>query len=131
MITLGTGIITLGSVVIGDSMILVGATESKQVVHQQKRTIEGYSSTSVYPIHGGRSLTLGSDLNETTMGIWCFSTITEVKELELLQTTQQLNYKGDIYTVLIVDTSDFKPLFKTEQESDTKKYTGTIKLIEA
>lgn len=131
MIIQGTGVITLGPVVISDSMILVGDVESSQVTYEQKRTVEGYSSTVVYPKPGGRAFTLGSDLSQNIMGIWCLSTLQEVQALALLRIKQTLLYRGASYTVWIVDTSNVTPLYKNEPESATKAYTGTIKLIEA
>lgn len=124
--------ITLGGVVISGNMYLSGVVESRGVVHQQKRTVEGYSSTAVYPLHGGRTFTLGSDLSGgTTMGIWCKSVIDGLKLLELSGTLQILDYRGTLYSVYIVDTSNFKPLYKWQEESATKSYTGQITLIEA
>ena len=122
----------IGALLISDDMLLSGVVESSQVAYQQKRTVEGYSSVKVYPRVGGRPLTFGSDTSGgTVMGIWCQSLIEDIKLLELTGVPQTLDYRGNTHSVYIVDTSDFTPLFKWEEESPTKKYTGTIKLIEA
>lgn len=94
--------------------------------------MEGVSKVTITLKVGGRPLTLGSDSSGgSTMGIWCKETIDEIKLLELTLTPQTLDYQGTAYLVYIVDTTDFTPLFKWEPEGPTKKYTGTIKLIEA
>jgi len=124
--------ITLGTVTLSDNMTLTGVVQSSSVVYEQKISLEGYSNTAVYPKIGGRPLTMGSSTDGgSTMGVWCSSAIDEVKALEASRSPQALNYHGDPYTVLIVDTSDFTPLFKWEPEGPNKKYTGNIKMIEA
>jgi hypothetical protein len=123
--------ITLGGITISDNMYLSGDVESGGVVHQQKRTIEGVSSILISQKIGGRAFTLGSDMaGGSVMGIWCKSLIDSIKALELAGLPQQLNYRGTIYSVYIVDTSGFTPLFKWQEESATKAYTGQLTLIE-
>lgn len=122
--------ITLGNIEISDDMTLEGIIQNAGVVYQQKRSVEGYSDTFVQPSIGGGGYTLGSNLsNGSSMGIWCQETIEEIKALELTGAPQTLNYRGTLYRVYIVDTTDFTALFKWELESPTKKYTGNIKLI--
>jgi hypothetical protein len=125
-------VITLDTLTISDNMVLTGIIEASQVVYEQERTVEGVSKVTISPKVGGRPLTLGSDTSGgSTMGVWCQATIEGVKDLELTRTPKVLDYNGAIFYVYIVDTSDFTPLFKWEPESPTKKYIGTIKMIEA
>ena len=124
--------ITLGGITISDNMVLSGVIEASLTIYQQKRTVEGVSRTRITEKIGGRELTLGSDTSGgSNMGMWCSSIIENIKELEKTLTPKVLNYRGVEYLVYIVDTTDFTPLFKWEEEGPTKKYTGTIKLIEA
>ena len=123
--------ITIGGIPISDNMVLSGVTNSSQVVSQQRRTLEGYSSVLVSRKFGGRTLTLGSDTSDgSIMGIWCKSDIDAIKAIELLCAPIDINYRGELYRGYVVDTSDFTPLFKWEQESPNKKYTGKITIIE-
>lgn len=123
--------ITLGSITISDNMYLGGVTQAKQVIPQQLRTSEGLSLLTVHVTPGGRTLTLGTtNLNGATQGIWCQSTIDEIKDLEATAATVVLDHNGDIYNVKIVDTSDFSQFFQNEPVSPDKKYTGKITMIE-
>lgn len=124
--------IIFDTITLSDDMLLKGVVEASQVAYEQERTVEGVSRVTISPKVGGRPLTLGSDTSGgSTMGIWCLETVEAIKALELSGTPKTLNYHGTIYSVYIVDTSDFTQLFKWEPLSPTKKYIGTIKLIEA
>ncbi len=123
--------VTLGGIVISDNMYLGGVVESKQVVHQQVRTVEGNSLLRVTTTPGGRTLTLGTtNLDGATQGIWCQSKIEEIKVFEAAGTSIILNHHGDTYTVRIIDTSDFAQMFQFEPASPDKKFTGKITMIE-
>jgi len=123
--------ITLGGVTISDNMYLGGITEAKQVAHQQERTVEGVSKLRVVPTPGGRIITLESqNLNGSIQGIWCQSVIDEVKILEAANVAYTLDHHGTTYTVKIVDTTGFRPLFSFEPVTPNKKYTGKLITIE-
>jgi hypothetical protein len=63
------------------------------------------------------------------MGIWCQHTIEELRVLEQGATPVELNYRGDIYNVLI-SGMEFTPFIQNELEGPNKGYTGTITMIE-
>lgn len=122
--------INLGGIVISDNMYLNGIESASQVAIEQMRTIEGVSVVRAHPTPGGRALTLGSqNLSGMTQGIWCSETIDQIKELELAAVSVSLDYRGDIYAVIITGTR-FVPMYQFELEGPYKKFTGTISLIE-
>ncbi len=124
--------ITLGGIEISDNMYLGGVTQAKQVSFKQSRTIEGVSILRTVATPGGRVLTLGTTfLNNATQGIWCKSTIDEIKLLELQLLTIVLDHHDTIYNVKIIDTTDFAQMFQWEPVSESKKYTGRLTMIEA
>jgi hypothetical protein len=112
-------------------MYLGGIAEAKQVVHEQKRSIEGVSFLTTRVLAGGRNLTLGTtNLNGAVQGIWFQQDVDQIKALETANASVTLNYHGDVYTVKIVDTSDFKQMFQSEVVQPCKAYLGTVKMIE-
>lgn len=122
--------ITLGGVTIDDDMYLSGLESNKQVVVDQKRTVDGVSVTRIRPLPGGRALTLGSqNRGGSIQGIWEWSTIESIKSLELQAQSVILDYRGVTYTVLITGT-DFDPFLQFEVEGPTKKFTGSVSLLE-
>ena len=122
--------ITLGGIEISDNMYLGGVIESKQIEHEQVRTVEGISRLRTVPTPGGRELTLGTTNDKGVMGIWCQSVIEEVKALEATNQVLTLDHHGTIYLIKITDTSDFQPLFQWEPSSPKKHWVGNIKMIE-
>lgn len=122
----------IGPLTLSDNMSFVGDVESSQVIYEPQRTIEGLSKVTITEKIGGRIFTIGSDLSDgSTMGIWCQSDIEDVKALELSRAPQTIIANGKTYSAYIVETTNFTPMFKQEPSGPTKKYTGTIKLIEA
>lgn len=124
--------ITLGGIEINKDMYLHGVIESRQIAFTQGRTVvDGLPFLLTKPTPGGRVLTLQtSKVGGATQGIWCQSVIEAVKELESPNNPVQLNYHDDIYTVQVVDTSNFEQLFSFEVLGPTKRYTGKIITIE-
>jgi len=123
--------ITLGGVTISDDMYLSGLEANSQVAVEQQRTIDGISFVRVKPAPGGRVFSLGTQSRGgATQGIWDWSVIEQIKTLELLAQSVILTYRGTSYTVYITGT-DFTPLLQFEVEGPTKKFTGTVSLLEA
>ena len=123
--------IDIGGVAISDDMYLGGVTEASNSFYQQEFTVEGVSKLGVYPRTGGRQITLESQKNNGAIqGIWCQSTIDALKELEIAGDTVTLNHNGNLYSVKVVDTTGFSPLFQFEPVSPGKKYTGKLITIE-
>lgn len=123
--------IDIGGVAISDDMYLGGVTEASNSFYQQEFTVEGVSKLGVYPRTGGRQITLESQKNNGAIqGIWCQSTIDALKELEIAGDTVTLNHNGNLYSVKVVDTTGFSPLFQFESVSPDKKYTGKLITIE-
>lgn len=123
--------ITLGGILISEDMYLSGLESSVLVVIDQQRTIDGVSVVKARPSIGGRSFSLGSqNSGGSVQGFWDMSVIEQIKSLELQSQSVILNYRGTQYTVFIVGT-DFKPFLQFEIESPTKKFTGSVSLLEA
>ncbi len=122
--------ITLGGITLSDNMYLSGLESAPRAAVSQKRTILGTSILTVSPLIGGRRFTIGSDSKGATRGIWCYHTIEAIKELENQGVAVVLDYRGDIYEVVIVGTS-FRPMILHEPEGPNKKFIGTISVIEA
>lgn len=123
--------ITLGGVTISDDMYLSGLESSKMVSVDQRRTIDGVSFVRLKPMIGGRALSLGSQNGGGSIqGFWELSTIEQIKSLELQAQSVILDYRGTQYTVFIVGT-DFQPFLQFEIEGPTKKFTGSVSLLEA
>lgn len=122
--------ITLGGVSISDDMYLSGLESSRLVSVDQQRSIDGFSIIRIKPSVGGRSLTLGSqNRGNSLQGLWDKSTIDSIKSLELQAQPVILSYRGTDYTVYIVGT-EFTPMLQFELESPTKKFTGSVSLLE-
>lgn len=122
--------ITLGGVDISNNMYLSGLESAPLVSVEQVRTIDGVSYVRSTPTPGGRTFTLGTQSKTgTVIGLWCSTVIDQVKVLESLADPVTLDYRGDIYEVIIVETS-FDPFHAFEVEGPNKKFTGTITLIE-
>jgi len=123
--------ITLGGVTVSDDMYLSGLESNSQVAVEQQRTIDGVSVARVKANPGGRILTLGSQNRSGALqGFWEWSVISQIKSLELAAQSVILNYRGTQYTVYITSTN-FEPFLQFEIESSTKKFTGTVSLLEA
>lgn len=123
--------ITLGALTINDDMYLDGVVQAKNISYEQKRSIEGVSAVSTKVIVGGKLLTLGTT-NErgATQGIWFQKEIDALKALELQNLVLTLDYHGAVYTVKIVDTTDFKQLQQFEPVHPCKMYLGKFSMIE-
>lgn len=122
--------ITLGGVSISTNMYLSGLESASLVSVEQLRTIEGVSVVRAKPTPGGRTLTLGTqNKSGATQGIWCWEIIEQIKTLELSASAIELNYRGDVYSVIIAGTS-FAAFHQWEPEGPYKKFTGSITLIE-
>lgn len=120
--------ITLGGIALNNNLVL-NRVEVDPVVYEQKVTIEGYSSVLVQENIGGEVLTLGTDSSSNSyMGLWCLGAINQIKALQRT-VPHVLDYRGEIYNVYIVEVKNFTALIKTQEETDDKKYTGSIKLI--
>lgn len=123
--------ITLGGVTISDDMYLSGLESNSQVSVNQQRTIDGLSVVRVNSNPGGRIFTLGTqNRSGAIQGIWEWSVIDQIKDLELAAQSVILDYRGSQYTVYITGTN-FEPLLQFEVESSSKKFTGTVSLLEA
>lgn len=121
--------ITLGGVTISDNMYLDGINNAALISAQQYRSIDGLSLVLSKKQSGGRTITLGSVVDSSVMGIWCQSVVDAVKLLEGDNSVLVLDYHGDTYNVLITGM-EFTQLFKFEPVTSNKKYTGTITMIE-
>jgi hypothetical protein len=122
--------ITLGGVTINDNMYLDGIEKAQLTQVEQLRTVDGNSIVRVKATPGGRTLTLGTqNRGGATQGIWFSQVIDQVKSLEALAQPVVLDYRGDTYNVLIVET-DFVPFLQYEPEGSCKKFTGSITLLE-
>jgi hypothetical protein len=122
--------ITLGGITISDNMYLSGLETNKQVIVDKQRNIDGVAIVRVKPTPGGRELTLGTqNQGGAIQGIWEWSTIEQIKSLELLAQSVILNYRGTNYSVYITGT-DLSPFLQFEIEGASKKFTGVINLLE-
>jgi len=123
--------ITLGGVVINDNMYLAGLETADNLLYDQKISLDGGSSIKVLPLQGGRSFTLGSQNKDGALqGMWCKSTIDQIKSMQSTGIPLILNYRGTLYDVYVIDTKSLSPLHQFELESDTKKFIGQITLLE-
>lgn len=123
--------ITLAGISVSKNMHLLGVTQANQVAYQHTRTVEGVSKLLVKPTPGGRVMSISSSqIGNAVQGIWCQSVIDEIKAVEKLASPVLLDYYGDLYTVYIVDTTDFTQMFQFEPISPTKSYTGKVTIIE-
>ena len=122
--------ITLGGITISDNMYLDGLESQPQVSVEQVRTIDGTSVVRTKSLNLGGTFTLGTQtLSGAVQGIWCLSYIQQIKALEQLGAVVVLDYKGTQYNVVIEGTN-FSPMFQWEPEGPDKKFTGTVSLIE-
>ena len=122
--------ITLGGLEINDNMYLSGLENAPGIAFSQVRTILGTSVTAVKPLIGGRSLVLGSQKGKSLQGIWCSHIIDSLKPIESQGSVISLDYRGNIFNVIIVKTS-FSPMLVSEVEGPNKKFTGEVYLVEA
>lgn len=122
--------ITLNGVTISDNMFLDGIESSSNVIYTKKTSIGGVSKVYAKRKVNGRELSLGTQEDGKIQGIWCKSQIDQIKEIEKMAVPVILNYRGIEYNVMVVDTSNFKPLHIFEIEGSNKKYTGKILMIE-
>jgi len=123
--------ITLGGVVINDNMYLAGIETADNLLYDQKISLDGGSSIKVLPLQGGRYFTLGSQNKDGALqGMWCKSTIDQIKAMQGTGIPLILNYRGILYDVYVIDTKSLSPLHQFELESDTKKFIGQITLLE-
>jgi hypothetical protein len=122
--------ITLGGVVISDDMYLDGLDNASLASVEQLRTVDGNSIIRARPTPGGREITLGTqNRSGATQGIWCYSVIELVKQMELAALPVSLNYRGTLFEIIITG-ANFEPLLQFELEGPNKMFTGTISLIE-
>lgn len=123
--------ITLGGVLISDNMYLSGREIADSLLYDQKISIGGESSVRVLPLTGGRTFSLGTQNRDgATQGLWCKSTIDQIKALQSTGIPLILNYKGDMFDVHVISTADLVPFHQFEEESPTKKFVGKITLLE-
>lgn len=122
---------TLNSLTINDDMYLEGVEAAPNIMYEQKRSIDGISSLATKVIVGGRTLSLGSTNERGALqGIWYQKDIDTIKTLERANAPVTLDYHGTVFTVKIVDTTDFKQLHQFEPVHPCKMYTGKITMIE-
>ncbi len=122
--------VTLGGLDINNNMYLGGLESASLVSVEQRWTVEGNSVIRTKPLNGGRSLTLGSqNKSGSIQGIWCLRDILLIQDLEQAGQSVELDYRGDVYNVIIASTA-FRPLHQFELESADKKFLGTLSLIE-
>ena len=121
---------TLGGVTISDNMYLDGVLDAPLSGSTQKRLLGGGSVVFIQPQIGGRKFTLGTINGSVgTQGLWCQQTIEDLKVFESNTQSIVLDYRGDLYDVVITKMQ-FTPFQQNQLESPTKPYTGTITLIE-
>jgi len=122
--------ITLGGVVISNNMYLKGVEQANPFLYSQVRAIDGTSHLISYNNPGGRTFTLGSSQTNNMQGLWCQDTLDALQALRESDTVLTLDYNGEVYNVKIVSMEDIEQFMSKEPKSSTKKYTGTITLIE-
>lgn len=122
--------ITLGGIDIDDNMYLSPPENSPSNILEEIRTVDGNYYVRVTSLNKGSQLTLGTqNKSGSTQGIWYLRVIKSLKALEIAGNVVELNYRGDIYNVLIAGM-DMTPMYQYELESDCKRFVGTINLIE-
>lgn len=123
--------ITLGGITLNSSLYLAGIESAALTSSTQYVSIGGVSRVAIKPLVGGRTFTLGTvNQNGALQGSWCQSVIDQIKELEQLASQVTLDYHGDTYQVLITSTASIEQYESRVPVSPTKKYIGSITLIE-
>lgn len=123
--------ITLGGVLISSNMYLSGIETADTLIYDKKISLGGESDVRVLPLIGGRTLTLGTQNRDgATQGLWCKSTIDQIKAMQGTGIPLVLNYKGALFDVYVISTNDLVPFHQFEEESPTKKFVGKLTLLE-
>ena len=123
--------ISIGAIVLNESLYLSGIENANNVAVSQSRTLGGGSVVQLMTLDGGRSLTLSTiNADGSITGMWCQSQIDDIKALEATGIHATLtNRDRGTFTVLIVSTN-FQQYDQREPVHEFKKYTGSVALVE-
>lgn len=123
--------ITIDSMTINCDMYLKGVGSALQVLVQQDRDLNGDSHILVSKINKGRSFTLGTQSNGSAIqGLWTLDEIENLKVIEGNGLPVVLDYRGNIYNVIITSISEPTPFKINEVESASKRYTTIVNILE-
>lgn len=123
--------IALDNMTINCDMYLKGAESGLQVLVQQDRDLDGDSHVIINKINKGGSFTLGSQSDGSAIqGLW---TLDEIQALKVIEGNGQpvvLNYRGNIYNVIITSLSEPTPFEINKLETAEKRYTMLVNILE-
>ena len=123
--------IKLDTLDVSPDMYLDNVLQEELVTTQVDRNLDGEANIIIKSKTGGNLMTLGSQTGSNGIqGIWHQQDLEDINTLIRSKRIVVLDYRGDLYNVIVLSISNLRPFETNEIEGPCKRFTANINLIE-